>query len=283
MFKQISDRILFKQPDSPCGVMGVAQLSEYDGGMRRSGTGSKMTKRVGGFANNGSDEGIMEPPKRPPGAYACFLGKLYPEMKEKYPDEPLHMIGREISKLWKSMDDTSKETYKAESRQKQEDYQRELEFYESRLTMEEKEALKEAAKMKKLRKEKRFLKKERRAMNMPKQAKNQYAFFLQSEKRRDDEDIISYAKRCADKWKGFSELERKAFLDMALQDKVRYLKEIDEWEMKMIKSGHFEVIRQRSRDIAMSAMKRSQRQEDMMQSAASNTIKHLERRRRKSI
>ncbi|KAI0990107.1 hypothetical protein GJ496_001317, partial [Pomphorhynchus laevis] len=64
-----------------------------------------------------------------------------------------------------------------------------------------------------------------------------------------------FSQRCAGVWKQLSDHEKKAFIDLALHDKIRYLQEIESWEMKMMKSGHFDVLRRRSREIAMNSMK----------------------------
>ncbi|KAI0979915.1 hypothetical protein GJ496_008165, partial [Pomphorhynchus laevis] len=192
MFKQISDRILFKQPETCTSSGSYLSLNDHHDSSDISAVLTKAQMSTDASLGNANKSAVnhLDPPKRPIGAYACFMRKMYPEVKLKHPGEPVYIVGKEISKLWRLLDDEEKEAYKNEAKKIQADYKLELDAFQSRLTSEDKDEMEEAAKIKKEIKERRQLKKERRSMNMPKKPRNAYAFYLQSEKRQEYEDVI---------------------------------------------------------------------------------------------
>ncbi|KAL7669043.1 hypothetical protein ACOME3_009714 [Neoechinorhynchus agilis] len=255
VFKQLSERLMIDH-NKDCSEMlkagfgGCIDLSQTDG-------------RKGGSSNNRPDSSkslknqlLLRQPKRPAGAYACFMQTVFPGYQARLPGKPVYEIGREIALAWRALEPEEKREYLDRANENKKIYTEAVKAFNLKLTDEEKGSLEEQLKMKRECRQRRRLKAERRSLKMPQKPRNAYSFFVQSVKRDKDEDIVTFARKCGARWQSMDKAARNTFEDLALKDNERYFKDIEAWEMRMLQTGHLNVIRSKSRMSTLSVMRK---------------------------
>jgi len=164
-------------------------------------------------------------PKRPTTAYAFYLKAKRPEFQEKNPGMKFIDLSKKISAQWKTLGDADKKDYTDLYEKDKKRYQDELKTFKpsSSESDDSSDDNKKKGKVKGKKKTKR-----ERDPNQPKQATNAYMFF-QKERREsikkqypELKTLPLMAKKMGEIWKGFTEEDKRPFVEMATKDKKRY-------------------------------------------------------------
>ncbi|KFP93980.1 TFAM factor, partial [Haliaeetus albicilla] len=127
-------------------------------------------------------------------------------------------------------------------------YKEQLAAYKAQLTPVQAAALKEE-KRKQLAKRRLFrAKRELTMLGKPKRPRSGFNIFV-SENFQESEGISPMAKlkQLFDAWRKLSSSQKQPYLQLAEDDKVRYVNEMKSWEAKMVELGREDLIRSRTR------------------------------------
>jgi len=152
-------------------------------------------------------------------------------------------ISRKVGIMWNNLDDSEKAKYGEGYSDKMADYQRQLKLYKEKLTSEQQTELlriKEKGNKEKNRKERR-----RQGVELGKPKKFSTAFFLYKIDQQKPETVLSkeWASECAKKWESLNEHDKKPYIEESGKQKADYMKQLDEWEKRMMADGNYLVIR----------------------------------------
>lgn len=154
--------------------------------------------------------------------------------------------------MWKNIDSTQKQKYQEGYMKDMEEYEHKYQKYTASLSPKQKEAITEAKQEQRQSRKRRKMKKIYKEEHKPKRPLGSFLFFvkdlLASEKLKDKKlaDVLMVAK---DRWGTMTHTDKEKYLKLTAADKSRYQKEMQEWEIKMIKEGKSDIIRKESRVI----------------------------------
>ncbi|XP_010578303.1 PREDICTED: transcription factor A, mitochondrial [Haliaeetus leucocephalus] len=217
---------------------------------RRSVTGVAVVCRVGGSAEKGLSRGISsdEPPKRPLTAYFRFMKENHSAFRQKNPEVTNMELIKKIAEAWKELPASQKQVYEESRKADWQRYKEQLAAYKAQLTPVQAAALKEE-KRKQLAKRRLFrAKRELTMLGKPKRPRSGFNIFV-SENFQESEGISPMAKlkQLFDAWRKLSSSQKQPYLQLAEDDKVRYVNEMKSWEAKMVELGREDLIRSRTR------------------------------------
>lgn len=73
-----------------------------------------------------------------------------------------------------------------------------------------------------------------------------YMFFLMEQAKKENRKFNEVFKDVKGKWELISDAEKQHYRDLFEQDKLRYEREMREWEEKMIREGNNTIVRSRT-------------------------------------
>ncbi|NWS75475.1 TFAM factor, partial [Crotophaga sulcirostris] len=185
-------------------------------------------------------------PRRPLTAYFRFMKETRPAFREKHPEVSNIELVKKIADAWKELPASQKQVYEEARKTDWQRYGEQLAAYKAQLTPEKAAALKEERK-KRLAKRRSFrAKRELTVLGKPKRPRSGFNIFV-SEKFQETEGVSPMAKlkRLFDAWHNMSSFQKKPYLQLAEDDKVRYQNEMLSWEAKMFELGREDLIRVR--------------------------------------
>ncbi|XP_029885825.1 transcription factor A, mitochondrial isoform X1 [Aquila chrysaetos chrysaetos] len=201
---------------------------------------------VGGSAEKGLSRGISsdERPKRPLTAYFRFLKENHSAFRQKNPEVTNMELIKKIADAWKELPASQKQVYEASRQTDWQRYKEQLAAYKAQLTPAQAVALKEERR-KQLAKRRSFrAKRELTMLGKPKRPRTGFNIFV-SENFQESEGISPAAKlkQLFDTWRKLSSSQKQPYLQLAEDDKVRYVNEMKSWEAKMVELGREDLIR----------------------------------------
>ncbi|XP_069651986.1 transcription factor A, mitochondrial [Haliaeetus albicilla] len=213
-------------------------------------SGAQRFLRVGGSAEKGLSRGISsdEPPKRPLTAYFRFMKENHSAFRQKNPEVTNMELIKKIAEAWKELPASQKQVYEESRKADWQRYKEQLAAYKAQLTPVQAAALKEE-KRKQLAKRRLFrAKRELTMLGKPKRPRSGFNIFV-SENFQESEGISPMAKlkQLFDAWRKLSSSQKQPYLQLAEDDKVRYVNEMKSWEAKMVELGREDLIRSRTR------------------------------------
>lgn len=79
--------------------------------------------------------------------------------------------------------------------------------------------------------------------NKPKRPLGPFMYYLMELAKKENKKMNEIVKEVKGKWELVPENEKKRYQDLYLQDKLRYEREMKEWEAKMIREGNKAIVR----------------------------------------
>ncbi|KAK6172602.1 hypothetical protein SNE40_016225 [Patella caerulea] len=186
----------------------------------------------------------VDPPKRPVGAFLGFFMDNREKIQQQNPNAKSPTLAKIAAQMWREYDVEKKNQLVLESRQRMEEYRKQLKEFLSSVTEDEKLEIKQNKTDKKLSLQKKRRKAELRKLGKPKLKRTPMALYLQSLKgTRGGMPFEFYMKNATAQWKNLPQHQKDIYYQKAQQDRERYFQEITEWEKKMTETGHEDLVR----------------------------------------
>lgn len=191
--------------------------------------------------------GLPTPPKRPISAYLRWVSFHRDEYRRKFPKLTFLDVNRKLAETWNGLGVLEKETWSAEYRKDKEIFDKQYEDYMKKLTPEQITNIKNLKKKRSQDKVKRQMKREKRKDNeelgKPKHPGNAFTLYLMS-LDRGNFPLKDFLTTAAASWKQLPEEQLKIYKDKAAKNREQYNRELHEWELKMIRAGRADLVRQ---------------------------------------
>ncbi|XP_045774945.1 transcription factor A, mitochondrial [Maniola jurtina] len=188
----------------------------------------------------------IEKPKRPLTPFFKFMTQMRPALLAKNPGISSKEAIAWSSKHWQQLDSETKSQMVKEYEKDMEDYKKIKEMYTSSLTDEQKEDIKRVKEEMNAAKEKRKLKAEYKELGRPKRPMSSYFLFAQS--RNDSfkgKSIKEYQEIVKRDWLKLPESERVKYEKQAQDLMIKYKKDLEAWEIKMVSIGRSDLVREK--------------------------------------
>ncbi|XP_069467329.1 transcription factor A, mitochondrial isoform X2 [Ambystoma mexicanum] len=188
--------------------------------------------------------GSEKPPKRPLSAYIRYVQETQPVFKKQHPDLRFVDLTRHIAQSWKTLPESEKQGYEVAAEKARQAYKEELFQYKAQLSGAQIDAMYEAkrqrrAKLKKMRK-----KRELTVLGKPKRPRSAFNIFLAEHFQDATGSHVSVKlKSMYDDWSKLDASQKKPYVQLAEDDKIRYEHEMNSWEEHMIELGREDLIR----------------------------------------
>lgn len=156
-------------------------------------------------------------------------------------------VVQECAKRWATHDEVKKQSLTASYLKEKEQYVKERARYENSLTDEQRDQLVEFKQDLAESREKRAYKKKLREMEKPKKPASGFIRFLSEQYATGDRgnlDYREYLRKVTATWKSMSDGQKKPYLDAFQEELKGYKRELAKWELKMIRLGYVELVRQ---------------------------------------
>jgi len=191
--------------------------------------------------------GLPLRPKKPLTPYFRYLVEVRPEMTKNNPKLSTLEIVQECAKKWANVDESTKQKLLIDYMKDKEQYIKQRAQYESKLTDEQKYEI-EAAKQDLVEsREKRAYKKKLRETGKPKKPASGFLRFLREAYAKNDRGGLEnkeFLKKMANDWNMLPEEKKKVYNDEAKAEGILYRQELAKWELKMIRLGNLDLVRQ---------------------------------------
>lgn len=194
------------------------------------------------------------PPKRPLNGYMRFVVQQKPAVVRHNPEIKAVDIIRKIAQQWRAMSPEQKQPFKEAFLRAQEQFKVDLQRYQAQLspaqlqqqTLEKRQKM---AKRKAIRK-----KRELSSLGKPKRPRSPFNIFMSEhfEEARGD-STQAKMKSLLEDYKNLFGHQKKVYVQLAEDDKVRYQTEMASWEEHMVDLGREDLLREHT----LSARKKS--------------------------
>ncbi|XP_064457374.1 transcription factor A, mitochondrial-like [Ornithodoros turicata] len=186
---------------------------------------------------------VRVPPKKPLSGYQLFTKECLSTVVKEYPDIKLSSERMKIAaSRWNATDSDTKRKYTELAEQGKETYCKERDAFMASLSEEELILIKESASERQEGRRQRKFRAKLKELEKPKGPRTAFNFYCKV--KAGDTLITDKIKEIAESWKGLSEEEKQVFIVQAEEDKVRYEEQMVDWEAKMEKSGHHDILEQ---------------------------------------
>lgn len=198
--------------------------------------------------------GVSGPPKKPLNGFLRYSLQQRPLISQQNQDMKTKDVTRKIAEQWQMLSQEQKQVYKEACVQDWEQYKVDWQRYHAQLSpvqllQRSEEKRKRSAKRKAI-----IKKRELGRMGKPKRFRSAINIFI-SEHYQEAKGVTNLEKMrnlTAD-WKKLLDDQKKVYMQLAEDDKIRYLNEMRSWEDHMIEIGRQDLIRGQS----LSALKKS--------------------------
>ncbi|CAB3253182.1 unnamed protein product [Arctia plantaginis] len=186
----------------------------------------------------------LEKPKRPLTPYFKFMTQMRPALLAKNPGITSREAISWTSKHWQELDIETKNQMAKEYEKDIEDYKKIKTMYESSLTEQQKEDIKRLKGEMAAAKEKRKLRAEYKELGRPKKPMSSYFLYIQSRKDNfNAKDIKAYQIQAKSDWMKLTSTEKAKFEKQAQELMIKYKKDLEAWELKMLSMGRDDLVR----------------------------------------
>ncbi|XP_037038858.1 transcription factor A, mitochondrial-like [Bradysia coprophila] len=186
--------------------------------------------------------GLPAKPKKPASAYFRYMNEIRSSVQAKNPKLKSQELVSLIAKMWRSLDANRKEKFAKGFHEESNAYTERMAKYKDSLSEEDARKIKEMRFEKKERKVFLLYKKKCQELGKPKKpASNYIRFFQMQTDRQPKEQHREFVKRTSAKWNALSDTE-KAKYSLSSEEEQNYKKALVQWENKMRKLGHFDIV-----------------------------------------
>ncbi|XP_060812706.1 transcription factor A, mitochondrial [Bombus pascuorum] len=191
-------------------------------------------------------ETILPPkPKKPEAAFFVYVRHVKSKLAEETPNIKYTEILKRASKKWAELNHTEKQYYVNVYVKNYEAYMNKLKEYNNSITDEQKKLWNKKKKEYKRNNSEIYTKRKYALLGKPKKPLNAYLCYLTSKKIEKDPNMTNqeWVKLLTTNWKKLSDTEKESYFTESAQLRIQYLKDLENWEIEMINSGHFDVVR----------------------------------------
>lgn len=187
------------------------------------------------------------PPKRPMNGYLRFVLQQQPVITRHNPEIKSVDIIRKIAQQWRMMSPEQKRPFEEASLRAREQFKVDLQHYQAQLTpaQVQQQALEKRQRMDK----RKAIRKKRELTNLgkPKRPRSPFNIFM-SEHFEEARGITTQAKMKSllEDWKNLFSHQKKVYMQLAEDDKIRYKNEMKSWEDHMLEIGREDLIREQT-------------------------------------
>ncbi|KAM3913495.1 transcription factor A, mitochondrial [Leptodactylus fuscus] len=189
-----------------------------------------------------------ELPKRPLSSYFRFVIEQRPALSKKYPEAKPAEIAKMLGLEWKGLSESSRKLYIEAANEEQLKYKDEIRKYKEKLSPLELELLKEQRKRRLVKRKRIRLSRELTILGKPKGARNAYNIFVSERFQEATAPSLSGKMNFLHgEWKKLSQSQKQMYMQLAVDDKIRYENEMKAWEEQMLEIGREDLLRLKSR------------------------------------
>ncbi|XP_010337648.1 transcription factor A, mitochondrial [Saimiri boliviensis] len=183
-------------------------------------------------------------PKKPVSSYIRFSQEQLPILKAQNPDAKTTELVRMIAERWRELPESEKKIYEDASRAAWVVYREEVNRIEEQLTPCQITSLKKEMVHKNLRRKLTLRKKELSLLGKPKKARSAFNIYVAEHFQETEGDTPQKKlKAVVESWKNLPFSEKKIYVQLSEDDKIRYSNEIKSWEAQMIEVGRRDLLR----------------------------------------
>ncbi|CRL01794.1 CLUMA_CG015010, isoform A [Clunio marinus] len=191
--------------------------------------------------------GLPQRPKKPLTPYFRFLTEIRPKVTKENPNLSITDTVKLCAKKWAECDENIKRPYEEAYMKEKEKFINEIAKYESKLTDEHRAMISEAREDMEIQKEKRAYRKKIRENDKPKKPASGFLRYLKemnATESRGDKKFHDHVKSIAEKWNALPESKKNVYNEACRNENIKYKQELTKWELKMIRLGNTDIVRQ---------------------------------------
>ncbi|XP_061764660.1 transcription factor A, mitochondrial [Nerophis ophidion] len=187
------------------------------------------------------------PPKRPLNGYMRYTLQQKPRMMMQNPELKPTTIISKIAQEWKTMSQEQKQPFEDAFLREKEQFNIDLKDYKAQLSPEEieqevNEKRQRTAKRKAIR-----MKRMLTRLGKPKRPRSQFNIFMSEHyKEARGTTLQAKMKSLLEDWRNLSNNQKQIFVELAMDDKIRYNKEMASWEDHMLEIRREDLIRNKT-------------------------------------
>ncbi|XP_032108417.1 transcription factor A, mitochondrial [Sapajus apella] len=183
-------------------------------------------------------------PKKPVSSYIRFSQEQLPILRAQNPDLKTTELIRRIAERWRELPESEKKIYEDAYRAAWVTYKEEVNRIEEQLTPCQITSLRQEMIHKNLRRKFMLKKRELSLLGKPKRPRTAYNIYV-AERFQETMDGTPQEKlkTVVESWKNLPSSEKKIYIQLAEDDKIRYDNEIKSWEEQMIEVGRRDLLR----------------------------------------
>ncbi|KAI1886911.1 hypothetical protein AGOR_G00200650 [Albula goreensis] len=188
----------------------------------------------------------IQGPKRPMTAYLRFVKQQHPLVTRQNPDLKVVEVIRKIAQQWRVLTPEQKLPFEEATRAALVQYKTEKAKYQSQLTPAQSAALKEERRQKLAKRAAIRRKRELTLLGKPKRFRSPFNIFMSE--HYDEASGTTMPKKMIflmEEWKKLNLSQKKVYIQLSEDDRIRYKNEMKSWEEHMIEIGREDVIRGR--------------------------------------
>ncbi|XP_035256636.1 transcription factor A, mitochondrial-like [Anguilla anguilla] len=186
------------------------------------------------------------PPKVPATGYIRFVKQQQTVVAKQYPDVKYVEITKKIAQQWHALTPEQKLPFEQAAQAAREQYKEELKQFHARLTPEQSKALLEMKRQKRVRRKAIRMKRELTMLGKPKRPRTAFNIFM-SEHFVEAKGVTMQGKMksLVDDWAKLDVSLKKTYKQLAEDDRVRYVHEMESWEKYMAQIGREDLVRRK--------------------------------------
>ncbi|XP_072281282.1 transcription factor A, mitochondrial [Pyxicephalus adspersus] len=221
------------------------------------------------------------PPKRPLSSFFRFLSEQRPILIKKHPEATVFEISKMIGNEWRALPEAERQAYIDAARAENMKYREVFNAYKESLHPIDIEILKDKRKQRLERRKKMRQKRERTILGQPKRCRSAFNIYLSENYSEAKGDTLpEKMKSLRHEWDKLPSSKKQVYVQLAEDDKIRYLNEVKAWEEQMIEIGREDLVRFKQRRILNKSEKKT-KEHEKKESKLSNPEEKSKRNPRK--
>ncbi|XP_033113932.1 transcription factor A, mitochondrial-like [Anneissia japonica] len=185
--------------------------------------------------------------KRPGNSFSLYMADVRSQLTADNPGKSFKEISRMLSVLWKELPESEKKRYQERSAKIRAEFKQQMEYYKANLTENHIKILLEMERNKIKRQKLEKGRQELKELKKPKRFSGPFAFYARARLAQMRADGVAMKKAPLSElsldWNMMDDDEKIVYKEEAKLDLQRYLKEMEEWELKMKEKGRHDLVR----------------------------------------
>ncbi|XP_046990464.1 transcription factor A, mitochondrial [Schistocerca americana] len=188
--------------------------------------------------------GLPPRPKKPLTPYFRFMQQIRPSIIQKNPQAKATDIVKMVAAEWEKADQGVRDSLQRKFHEEMMEYAEEYTHYQNKLTDKQRQALREAKDQKVREKRKKLIQKKMQEMGKPKRPMTGFVRFMYEQKdKRGSLPFREWQAKVAEEWQQLPDNEKEEYSKKSQRDLADYQERLQEWEERMIRLGHIDIVR----------------------------------------